>query len=107
MQAAAGADLLAVAVEVKFEQRGGRIGRSAAPARVGLGKGETQGAQVEGGHEGVEETHRVVRADVIFEALGPQVRLLSSPAGAEVHAPALTLAPVQPIKGRFCFSHRL
>lgn len=81
----AGAELVQVAVNVKLEQVGGRVtGPSAAP-RIGLGEPEAGGAQVQPGDEGVEEAHRVVRADIVFDRHREQLGLRTIRTGDEVH----------------------
>jgi len=47
---------------------------------------KTQGAQIQSGHEGIEETHGVLKADVILNPLGQQQHLMASSAGDVAHA---------------------
>ena len=75
LQLARGADAVEIAVEIKAQQRARFIGRPSSVSRDGPSK--AQRVQIEGGHEGVDETHRVLRRDVILDPLGQEQRLLA------------------------------
>ena len=83
LQRAAGAHTVQVAVEIKPQQIPWMIRRGAGVSENGFGK--TQREQIERSHEGVDETHGVFRADVIFESFGQEQRLCAVQTGAVLH----------------------
>ena len=67
LQAPAGADPIEVAVDVELEQISGRIARPT--CYCGLDPSKAGRLQVEPSHEGLDEAHRMVRADVVVDRL--------------------------------------
>src|SRR6266496_527545 len=84
LQAAAGTHPVEIAIEIEPQQISWIIGRP--PSLIELCVGETGFAQIELPGEGIDETHRIFRRDVIIQDFGQQQRLASITSSNVVHA---------------------
>src|SRR6185436_7371538 len=70
-----GAQAMEITVEIKAQERARFIGGP--PGVSGDGPCKTQRVQIERGDEGIDETHRVLRCDVILNRLRQEQPLLA------------------------------
>ena len=105
LEDARGAQPLAVAVKIEAEQIAGVIGRTAGVGRDGFGK--TEGVQIQLGHEGVEEAHRMLGRHVVLDGLGQELGLRPVLRAAVFHAGTRSSPPLEHSKRMEKFSHKL